>query len=50
MDEAETVDGLDRKDAFGHIEAGHVLGEDVVLHQHGHEVAAGEELHDEVEI
>ena len=50
VDEAELVDGLDGEDALGHVEARDVLGERVVLDEHRHEVAAGEELHQEVEV
>ena len=43
VDEAEVVDGLDGKDAFRHVELGHVLGECVVLDQPG----ASEQREDE---
>ena len=45
MDEAELVDRLERQDALGDVEARDVLGERVVLDQHRHQVAAGQELH-----
>ena len=50
MDEAEFVDGLDREDALGHVEPRDVFGKSVVLDQHGHQVSAGEELHQEVQV
>lgn len=50
VDEAEFVDGLDREDALGHVEPRDVFGKGVVLDQHGHQVSAGEELHQEVQV
>lgn len=50
MDEAGLVDGVDGEDALGNVETGRVLGEGVVLDEQRHHVAAGQKLHDEVEI
>jgi hypothetical protein len=46
MDETELVDSFDSENAFRHVEAGNVLRKCVVLDEHGHEIAAGEEFHD----
>mmetsp|Transcript_21082 Transcript_21082/g.59974 ORF Transcript_21082/g.59974 Transcript_21082/m.59974 type:complete len:250 (+) Transcript_21082:291-1040(+) len=50
VDVPEGVDGFDSQNSLGGVEAGGVLREDVLLHEQGHEVSAGEELHDEVEV
>jgi hypothetical protein len=50
VDETELMHGFDREDTLGHVEPGDVLGERVILDEHGHQVTAREELHDQVEI
>lgn len=50
MNEPKLVDRLDRQHTLGHVEPRDVLGEGVVLDEHGHEVASGQELHEEVEV
>ena len=50
VDVVQVVDGLDGQDGFRDVEAGHVFGEDVLLHQERHEVAALEIFHDEVQV
>ena len=50
VDEAQLVDVGDGQGRLGHVELGAVLGEGVLLHEEGHHVAAGKELHDEVEV
>jgi hypothetical protein len=41
MDEAQLVDGLDGEHYLRDVESGDILGEDLVLDEHRHEVAAG---------
>jgi hypothetical protein len=48
VDEAKLVHSLNRKGDLGHVEASDVLGEDLVLDEHGHEIATGKELHEHV--
>lgn len=50
MDITQIVYGFNRQDTFCHIKPRHILREYVVLHQHGHQIASGQELHDQVEI
>lgn len=49
MDEAQAVDGFNGENNFCNIESCNVLREDLVFDQHGHQVAAGQELHEHVE-
>lgn len=49
VDETKLMDGFYSKGDLGHVEAGDVLGENLVLNEHGHEVTAGQELHEHVE-
>lgn len=49
MDEAQLVHSFQSKGNLGHVEAGNVLGEDLVLDQHGHQVTTRQELHEHVE-
>ena len=48
MDETQVMHGLYRENALGDVEPRHVLREGIVLDQHRHQVASGQELHDEV--
>jgi hypothetical protein len=50
VDEAELMHSFDSENTLGHIKPRDVLREGVVLDEHGHQVASGKELHDEVEI
>jgi len=50
VNEAEVMDSLDGEDTLSHVEAGDILREGVVLDEHGHEITAWQELHDEVEV
>ena len=50
MDEAQFVNGFDRQHTLRHVETRNVLSECVVFDEHGHEIAAREELHDQVEV
>ena len=50
MNETEVMHGLDRKNALCDVEPRHVLREGIVLDQHRHQVASGQELHDEVQV
>ena len=50
VNKAGLVDGRDGEDRLGDVEARGVLCERVVLHEQRHHVAAGEELHDQVEV
>jgi hypothetical protein len=47
---SEFMDGFNGKDALCHVESGNVFRENIILHQHGHEIASRKKLHDEVEI
>jgi hypothetical protein len=47
--EAQLVDGFYRQCDLGHVEARDVLGEDLVLDEHGHEVTTRKKLHEHVE-
>lgn len=47
---AEVVNSLDRKNAFCHVESCDIFREDVVLHQHSHEITTRKELHDEIQV
>lgn len=48
MNEAQFVHCLQSKCDFGHVETGNVLGEDLVLDQHGHQITTRQELHEHV--
>jgi len=50
MDVSKVMDGLDCQNALGHIETRHIFGKDIVLHEHGHQIASGKELHDQIEV
>ena len=50
VNEAEAVDVLDGEGGFYHVELSSVLGQGILLHQKGHQVTPGEELHHEVEV
>lgn len=49
MNVAQLVYSLNGKRNLGHVEAGNVLREDLVLDQHRHQVAARQKLHEHVE-
>ena len=49
MNEPQLVHRFNGQHYLGDVEAGDVLGENLVLDQHGHEIATGEELHEHVE-
>jgi len=49
MDEAQLVHRLDGQRDLSHVKARDVFGEDLVLDEHGHEIAARQELHEHVE-
>jgi len=50
VDVLHFVDGVEGEENLGGVELGFFVGEDVLLHEEVHEVAAWEELHDEVEV
>ena len=50
MNEAKLVYCFDCKNTFRNIESCDILGESIVLDEHSHQVTAGQELHDEVQI
>jgi hypothetical protein len=50
MDISEVVDSFNGKNTLRHVESGNILRENVILHQHCHEIATGKKLHDEVQI
>jgi hypothetical protein len=47
--EAKLVHRFYRKRNLGHVEAGNVLGEDLVLDEHSHQITTWQELHEHVE-
>jgi hypothetical protein len=49
MYEAEFVYSFNSKRDLSHVEAGNVLSENLVLDEHCHQVATGQELHEHVE-
>ena len=49
MDEAQLVYRLYGEDNFCHVEACDILGEDLILDEHGHQVTTGQELHEHVQ-
>lgn len=49
MDEAKLVHNLNSKSELGHVKARNVFRKDFVLDEHGHQVAAWEELHEEIQ-
>jgi len=49
MDIVERMDRVDGENGLGNVEARPVLGEGVVLDEHGHHVAARNVLHDQVQ-
>ena len=48
--EAKLVHSLYCHHNFGHVEAGDILGEDLVFDQHGHQITTRQELHQQVKI
>ena len=46
MDKSKLVDSFDRQYTLRDVEPCNILGERVVLNQHGHQVTSGQELHD----
>jgi hypothetical protein len=48
MDKTELVDSLDCQGDFCHVEASDVLGKDLVLDEHGHQVTTRQKLHQHV--
>ena len=46
MDKSKLVDSFDRQYTLRDVEPCNILGERVVLNQHGHQVTPGQELHD----
>lgn len=50
MYEAELMYSLDGKHALGNIKSRNIFRKRVVLDEHGHQVASGQELHYEVKI
>ena len=49
MDEAQLVNSVYCEGNLSHVEACDVLGKDLVLDEHGHQVTTGQELHEHVE-
>lgn len=49
MDESQSVYCLDRQNELSHIETSDILREDFVLDEHGHKIAAWQELHEQVQ-
>ena len=47
---AEVMNSFDGQYTLRHVKACNVFGEHIVLHQHRHEVAAREKLHDKIQI
>lgn len=50
MDKPKFMNCLNRQNALGHVEPGNILAEGIVLDEHGHQVTARQELHDQIEI
>lgn len=50
MNVSQIMYGFYGKDTLCHIKSSDIFGKDIVLHEHGHEVAARKELHDEIEV
>jgi hypothetical protein len=46
MNVSELVHSFNSENAFGQVETRNVLREDIVFHEHRHQVAAREEFHD----
>ena len=49
VDEAQLVNDLNGKDDLGHVKPGDILGEDLILDQHRHEITTREKFHQHVE-
>lgn len=49
MDKAQLVDGLDGENDLCNVEASDVLGKDLILNEHSHEIASWQELHQHVQ-
>ena len=50
VDETKLVYRFDREHTLRHVETGDIFREGIVLDEHRHEIASGQELHDEVEV
>lgn len=50
MNISQVVYRLNSKNTLGHVESCNIFREYVVLHEHGHEIASREELHDEIQV
>lgn len=48
MDEAQLVHSFNSKNDFGHVEAGDIFAEDLILDEHRHQITTGQELHEHV--
>lgn len=49
MNEAQLVDSLYGQNDFCHVEPCNILGEDLILDEHGHQVTTRQELHQHVQ-
>ena len=48
VNETKLVNGFNGKDNFCHVKARNILGKNLVLDEHGHQVTSGQELHEHV--
>ena len=49
MDEAQLVHGFNRERKLSHVKPRNILGENLILDEHSHQVTAGQELHEHVQ-
>ena len=49
MNEAKLMDGFYSKGDLSHVEASDILGEDLILDKHGHQITTRQELHQHVQ-
>jgi len=50
MNVSQVVYRFYSKDTLCHVESCDIFREYVILHEHGHEIASGKKLHDEIEV
>ncbi|KAH3665500.1 hypothetical protein OGAPHI_003686 [Ogataea philodendri] len=50
MNEAQSMNSLDGQNTLCNVESCHVLGEDLPLDQHSHQITSRKELHDQIEV
>lgn len=50
MNEAKLMDSFNCENTLRHVETCYIFREGVVFYKHCHEIAAGKELHDEIQV